>query len=76
MLGSEGRDAFVAEVLFGQAEGVADGVEAGIEDAYDIARKGFVEDLAVAGHELLGLGQALDASGLYVADVHADLVAA
>ena len=59
VLGSEGRDAFIAEILFGGADRVADGIDAGIEHAHDVARVGLGQDLAVAGHQLLGLGQAL-----------------
>ena len=74
VLGGESRDAFIAEVLFGGADRVADGIDAGIEHAHDVARVGLGQDLAVAGHQLLGLGQALDPAGLDVAYFHAGVI--
>ena len=57
MLRREGWDALEADVHVFLADGVADGEDAGIEDADDVTGVGLVDDGAVLGHELLGLGK-------------------
>ena len=58
MLRREGRDAAEFELFARYGDGIADGENAGVEHADDIARVGLVDDLALGGHELLRLRQA------------------
>ena len=66
MLGLERRDAGEAELFAGHRDRVADGEDAGVEHADDVARVGLVDDLALGGHHRLRLGKAHLAAGLDV----------
>ena len=54
----EGRDAGEAELFARHGDRVADGEDAGVEHADDVARVGLVDDLALGGHHRLRLGKA------------------
>ena len=58
VLRGEGGDTGEAELLPGHTDRVADGENAGIEDADDIPGVGLFDDFALLGHQLLGLGEA------------------
>ena len=66
MLGLEGRDAGEAELFARHGDRVADGEDAGVEHADDVARVGLVHDLTLGGHHRLRLGKAHLAPGLDV----------
>ncbi len=57
VLGSEGGDAGVLNLVSLPANGVHDGENAGVEHADDVAGVGLVDDGAFLSHHLLGLGQ-------------------
>ena len=76
MFGCESGNTLITEILFRQAECIADRIEARVEHADDVPRVCLLEDLAVAGHQLLRLGQPLHTARLHVPDFHADFVAA
>jgi len=76
VLRRECRDPLITESLFRHAEGVADRIEAGVKHTDDVSGIGLLQDLSVAGHQLLGLGKALDPAGLYMLNIHPDLIAA
>ena len=66
VLRREGRDAAEFELFARHGDGVADGENAGVEHADDIARVGLVDDLTLGGHELLRLRQAHFFAALHV----------
>ena len=66
MLGLERRDAGEAELFAGHRDRVADGEDAGVEHADDVASIGLVDDLALGGHHRLRLRKAHLAAGLDV----------
>ena len=74
MLRCECRNTLVFKSGLGRAECVSDGIQARVEDTDNVSRISLAQDLSVAGHQLLRLGQPLDPSALDVLDVHADIV--
>ena len=76
MLRCERRDPLILKAGFWRAECIADGIQAGIKNTDDIAGVCLAEDLPVACHQLLRLGQPLDPSALNVLDIHSDVVLA
>ena len=70
VLGSKGRDALERELVSGSDDGVADGEHTGVEYADDIPGEGFVYDLALLSHDLLGLRELHLAVALPVVYVH------
>ena len=55
MFGRESRNAAEMEILTRHADRIADRVDARVEHAYDIARPGLRNDVAVVRHHLLRL---------------------
>ena len=70
MLRGKGGDPLKPENLSRHRQGVADGVDARVEYADDVAGVGFLHDLPVLGHQGLGLGKALLFAALDVVDLH------
>ena len=66
MLRRKGRNSGKFEFLARHGDRIADGEDAGIEHADDIAGVGLVDDFALLRHELLRLGQAQLAVALHV----------
>ena len=71
MLRSEGRNASELEFAGTGAEGISYGEDTGIKYADDISRVGFVHDLSLLGHHLLGLGKLYLFSALHMVNFHA-----
>ena len=71
MLRGKGRNAFELEVVFGIRQGVANRVDARVEEADDVTGKRLLHNLPLLGHHGLGLGQADILAALYVVDGHA-----
>ena len=69
MLRSKGGDGVELELLAGGAQGVADGEDAGIKHADDVAGVGLLDDLTLGGHQLLRPGQADLLAALDVVDL-------
>ena len=76
MFGGKGGDTGKPELLAGHRHGVADGEDAGVKHADDITGVGFVDDLALRSHQLLGLTQAHFLVALDVVDFGFPLVLA
>ena len=74
MFRCECGNSFVPEIRLGKAECVADRIQTRVENTDNITRIGLAEDLPVAGHQLLRLGQSLDPSALDMPDIHSDVV--
>ena len=73
MLGGERRDARKLYMLFAGAECVADGEDARVEQADNIARVGLADDGAVIGHQARAGGQLDVLALLHVERLHAAL---
>ena len=73
VLGGEGGDAGELDLLLAGTQGVADGEDARVEQADDVACVGFIDDGAVLRHQL-GAGGQLDVLALlHVVGFHAAL---
>ena len=73
MLGGEGGDAGELDLLLAGTQGVADGEDARVEQADDVACVGFIDDGAVLRHQL-GAGGQLDVLALlHMVGFHAAL---
>ena len=72
-LGRERGDARELHRLLARADGVADGEDARVEQAHDVAGVGLVHDGAVVGHHGRARGQLDLAAALHVRGLHATL---
>jgi len=66
MLGGEGRNTGIEELLSGNGDGIANGEDTGVEYTNHVAGIGFVHNFTLRGHQLLGLGKAHFAAALHM----------
>ena len=71
MLRGKGGDTLKGKPLRGGGQGVSDGEDARVKDADDVPRIGVLDNFPLAGHHLLGLGEAHLPPALDMMDLHA-----